>query len=111
MASKTIHICDRCKSYVDENQVVDLAIRLTVPSTTKGNSIVAVRVRTLPIAPRQRELCLPCAEEVTEEYLLEEAKTTDKLFKDFSLPSLSSDDSNDSKTESERSDSRYDILS
>lgn len=109
MASKTIHICDRCKSYVDEKQIVELTITLTVPSATKYNytDTISVRAQALPIAVRQRELCLPCAEEVTDEYLLEEAKTADKLFKDFSLPTPSDADSNGPKSEpTEWSDSQ-----
>lgn len=85
MASKTIHICDRCKSYIEKDtEVIPLAIGMSYSSGSTGVQR-AEWGKKIRFGSRNRSVCLACAEEITEEYMMMigESEMQETLFKGF----------------------------
>lgn len=91
MANKVIHICDRCKSYIDDDKDVwPITLLLALPSARNAYSQtdMADISQSGIVYNRniQREICTRCAKEVNETYMLAEKNTADKLFDGFKPP-------------------------
>lgn len=82
MSHKTIYICDRCDSYIaDENKVVTVKISVAAHYTdTPYRQYVGAKVCS-------RELCAECVKKTGEEFLLDVGEETlvEQKFKDFDL--------------------------
>jgi glutamate dehydrogenase/leucine dehydrogenase len=93
MAHKVIHICDRCKSYIESDKDVwSLRIFIGFPAA-RNKYVQAEQTETLTsqiVAEKsvQREVCTQCAKEITETYTLAVQDPADRLFQGFKLPPL-----------------------
>lgn len=94
MSHKTIHICDRCSSYIKE-KTDTITISITIPghySFEKGYS------EYVAAAQQTRELCGQCITAFKAElnYDLSETELTSLLFRDFEdeFEKLTSEDPN-----------------
>lgn len=91
MASKTIHICDRCKSYIlDEKEVWRVDIIIDIPEGINKYRQEDMDIVNTVDAPHSkdihREICPTCVQAICDQLELKEKDVAGKLFKNFQPP-------------------------